>query len=135
LNLESERKGIYFVIKRVICFFALVAVLWAGTAITQEKKLFTADRHKERGLTCAACHKEEQPKTAASEGACLTCHNSIEAIAERTKDFERNPHKNHVTDSSDIACTACHQGHKANISLCDQCHAGLKFEKKQAEAK
>jgi hypothetical protein len=125
----------HFVIKHVFCFFALAAVLGTGTAIAQEKKLFTADSHKERGLTCAACHNEEQPKTAASGDACLTCHNSIEAVAERIKDFEKDPHKNHITDGSDIACTACHQGHKDNISLCHQCHAGLKFEKKQAEAK
>jgi hypothetical protein len=125
----------HFVINRVLCFIALAAVLGTGTAITQEKKLFTADSHKERGLTCAACHKEEQPKTAASGEACLTCHNSIEAVAEKTKDFDRNPHKNHITDSSDVECTACHQGHKDNISLCHQCHAGLKFEKTQSEAK
>lgn len=59
----------------------------------------------------------------------------MEALAERTKDFDKNPHKNHLLDSSDIACTECHQGHKADKSVCDQCHAGLKFEKKQAEAK
>ena len=125
----------HFVIKRIFCFFALAAVLGTGIAITQEKKLFTADSHKERGLTCAACHKEEQPKTAASGEACLTCHNSIEAVAEKTKDFERNPHKNHITDGSDVACTQCHQGHKDNISLCHQCHAGMTFEKTPAEAK
>jgi cytochrome c len=123
------------VINRVLCFIVLAAVLGTGAAITQEKKLFTADSHKERGLTCAACHKEEQPKAAASGDACLACHKSIEAVAERTKDLEKNPHKNHITDGSDVACTACHQGHKANISLCHQCHAGLTFEKKQAEAK
>ena len=121
--------------KRVLCFFALAAVLWTGTAITQEKKSFTADRHKERGLTCAACHKEEQPKTAASGEACLPCHNSIEAVADRTKDFKNNPHKNHITDSNDVACTECHQGHKANTLLCTRCHTGFKFEKTQAEAK
>ena len=125
----------HFVIRRVLCFFALATVFWTGTGIAQEKESFTADSHKERGLACAACHKEEQPKTAASGEACLTCHNSIEAIAERTKNFNKNPHKNHLTDSSDIACTECHQGHKANISLCNQCHTGFKFEKEQVEAK
>jgi fumarate reductase flavoprotein subunit len=119
----------------MLCFFALSAMLWTGTAITQEKKSFTADRHKERGLTCDACHKEATPKAAASAAACLTCHKTMEAVAERTKDFERNPHKNHLVESNDVECTECHHGHKANMSLCDQCHTGFKFEKKQAAAK
>ncbi len=121
--------------KRILCFFGLAVVFLTGTVVSQEKKLFTADRHKERGLTCAACHKEEQPKTAASEEACLSCHKSLEAVAERTKDFQINPHSNHLIDSSDIACTACHQGHKADMLACDQCHTGLRFERPQAETK
>jgi hypothetical protein len=123
------------VVKRLLCFFVLTSVLWAATAMPQEKTLFTADRHTERGLGCAVCHKEEKPRTAASGESCLVCHKSIEDVAERTKDFEKNPHKNHLVEASDIACTECHQGHKANKSVCEQCHTGLKFEQKQAEAK
>jgi hypothetical protein len=123
------------VVKRILYFFALAAALWTGTALTEEKNSFTADQHKALGLTCAACHKEEPPKTAASGESCLACHTSMEAVAERTKDFEKSPHKNHLVETSDIACTDCHHGHQANTSLCDQCHTGFKFEKKQAEAK
>ncbi len=128
-NFESNGKGIDSVIKRVLCFFAFAAVLWTAKAVTQEKKSFTADRHKERGLSCAACHKEEQPKTAASQESCLVCHSSIEAVAERTKDFGMNPHRNHLLDGSDVACTDCHKGHMADTPACHQCHTGMKFEK------
>ena len=121
--------------KRVLCFFALAAMIWTGAAATQDKKSFTADRHKERGLACAACHKEDQPKTAASGESCLPCHTSIEAVAERTKDFDKNPHQNHLTESSDLSCTQCHQGHKADIVACEQCHSGMTFERQKAEAK
>lgn len=124
-----------FVIKRALCFFALAAALWTGTALTEDKKTTTADGHKDRGLKCAACHKEDAPKTAASGASCLVCHQSMESVAERTKDFDKNPHKNHLVDSSDIACTDCHQGHKANKLACDQCHSGLTFERIGAESK
>lgn len=119
--------------RRILCFSVVVAMLWIGAAIAQDKNSFTADRHKKHNMTCDACHKESQPKAAAAQ-ACLTCHKSLEAVAEKTKDFEKNPHKNHLTETSDLECTQCHHGHKADTPLCHQCHEGMKFEKKPAEA-
>jgi hypothetical protein len=109
-----------------------MATLWTGVAIAQEKDAFTANRHKERSIACEACHGDAQSKTAASAQACLTCHKSMEAVAEKTKDFDKNPHKNHVTESSDVECTECHHGHTADTPLCLRCHTGMKFEKKPA---
>jgi len=123
------------VIKKFLCVFALTAFLWTGAAISQDKKPTTADLHKEHGLDCKACHKEEPPKTAASEESCLVCHKSMEAVAERTKDFEKNPHKNHLLEVSDVACTDCHHGHSATTAICERCHMGITFEKKQETAK
>jgi hypothetical protein len=108
-----------------------MGLFWMPAAKGQEKDAFTADRHKARGLTCQVCHKEEQPTTAASAEACLTCHKSIEAVSERTKDFNSNPHNNHITTASDVECTQCHHGHKADVPLCNQCHSGFSFEKKK----
>jgi hypothetical protein len=110
-------------------------MFWTALAAAQEKDAFTADRHKERNVLCDACHGDAQPKTPASAGACLTCHKSMEAVAERTKNFDRNPHRNHLTESSDIECTQCHQGHKADVVACNQCHPGLQFERIQTETK
>lgn len=121
--------------KKCFCVFAFVAALYAGTAITQEKKSFTADFHKDKGLDCGVCHKESPPKSPVSGEVCLPCHTSMEAVAERTKNYERNPHRNHLTDAMDVPCTDCHQGHKANKSVCEQCHAGMKFEKKVNDSK
>ena len=117
--------------RKIFCFSAAIATLWTGIAIAQEESAFTADRHKKLGISCEACHGEAQPKTDASGQACLPCHKSMEAVAEKTKDFERNPHQNHVTESSDLECTECHHGHKADTPLCHRCHIGMKFEKKQ----
>jgi fumarate reductase flavoprotein subunit len=122
-------------IQRFFCLSAAAALLWTGTVIAQEKEAFSADRHKERGLACDACHGEAQPATPAPAKACLTCHESLEAVAERTKDFERNPHNNHLTEASDVECTQCHHGHKTDTPVCHQCHEGMKFEKKQTETK
>jgi len=121
--------------KRIFCLTAVVTVFWTGLALAQEKSDFTADRHKTRNVTCEACHGEAQPKAPASGQACLKCHKSLEAVAERTKDFERDPHKNHITESSDVECTQCHGGHKADAPLCNQCHTGFVFEKKKPETK
>jgi hypothetical protein len=112
-----------------------VVVILTSFTIAKDKDAFTADRHKDRKLDCAACHGEATPKTAAPAKSCLTCHQSLEAVAERTKDFVRNPHKNHLMEAADVECTQCHNGHKADTPVCNTCHQGIKFEKKQAEAK
>jgi hypothetical protein len=123
------------VFRRVLCLSAVVAMLWTGLALAQGKGPFTAERHQKRGVACVACHGEAQPKAPASAKACLACHKSLEAVAERTAGYEKNPHNNHMTQSSDLECTQCHQGHKADTPICHQCHEGMKFEKPEAEAK
>ena len=120
-------------LKRILCVGAVAAALWSASAISEEEKPFMADRHKERSLACTVCHKEAEPKTAASPEACLACHQSIEAVAQKTADLKPNPHKNHVTEASDLECTQCHQGHKADTPICHQCHIGMVFEKKAEE--
>lgn len=127
-------KGTDLVIRKLFCFSIAAILLCAGVALVQEKEKFTADRHKERGVSCEVCHGEAQPTKAASAEKCQACHQSLEAVAERTKDFVRDPHKNHITDSSDVECTRCHNGHKANSPVCNACHSGFKFEKKKDEA-
>ena len=122
-------------LKKAFCLCALAFLFSTGIAIAQEEQEgpFTADRHKERGLKCEACHGDPEPKTAASPKSCLTCHKSLEAVADRTNDRERNPHNNHLTQSSDVECTDCHHGHKADTILCHQCHTGMTFEKMKSE--
>lgn len=122
--------------KQMLCVFALATMVCAGAAVAEKadnkaekKNAFTADRHQKRGVACAACHEgEEQPKTATSQKGCLACHTSLEAVAEKTKNYTVNPHSNHLTDSSDIECTRCHQGHKADTPVCNQCHTGFEFK-------
>ena len=121
-------------IKKILCCLILVSGLGIGAVVSEEKTGgFTAERHKSVGVSCIGCHKEEQPKTAAPEKSCLACHKSFDAVAERTKNYEPDPHNNHITQSSDIECTQCHQGHKADVILCQKCHSGMKFQKNPAQ--
>jgi len=122
------------VFKKILCCLILVAGLGIGAVVSEEKTdSFTADRHKSHGISCVGCHKEAQPKTAASAKTCLTCHKSLDAVAKRTENYDKNPHDNHITQSSDVECTQCHQGHKADTILCHTCHAGMGFVKNSAE--
>jgi hypothetical protein len=116
--------------------FSVLALLmiWTGRLVAQEKRPFTADRHKALKIACAGCHGEDAPKKAAPAETCKKCHQSIEAVAEKTKNLKPNPHKNHITEGMDVACTQCHGSHKADDIICERCHSGMKFEK-QEEAK
>ena len=120
--------------KKTIYLAVIVALLVMGVALSQEilENKHTADRHKDRGVTCRVCHDgEEAPKTAAAPQSCLTCknHGSLNVVAERTeKEYIYNPHRNHITETSDLECTQCHQAHKNDTVACHDCHAGMKFK-------
>jgi hypothetical protein len=119
-------------LKRTVVAAFVLLMVWTCCAADQEKRPFTADRHKALKITCAGCHGAAKPKKAATQKTCLKCHTSIEAVAERTTGLKPNPHKNHLTEGSDVACTQCHAGHKADDIICERCHSGLKFEKQEA---
>jgi fumarate reductase flavoprotein subunit len=110
-------------------------MLSASVAMVQEKDKFLADRHKDRGVACAVCHGDENPPKPAAAGKCMTCHKSLEAVAERTKDYDKNPHKNHLTESMEVSCVQCHNGHKADEPACLRCHSGMTFARRPAESK
>lgn len=84
-----------------------------------QDKNFLADKHAALGLDCEACHNN-RPKTKPVKTAqCLSCHESYEKLAERTKKLDHNPHAGHFID---LECTQCHHGHKASENYCDSCH-------------
>lgn len=123
----SPRKGPVPVLKRIFCICALVAALGTLAAVSQEKEVFTADKHKDMGLECSTCHGNEAPTATVPGKVCLPCHESLEAVAVRTKDYTVNPHENHLTNSQELECTQCHKGHQANTPMCLNCHAGMQF--------
>jgi len=125
-------------IKKMLCLAAVAALLVIGAAISQEVQetqgsKYTADRHKDRGVTCGACHGgENAPKEAPSAESCLTCknHGSWDIVDKRikeNKEYTVNPHHNHISDSNELECTMCHQAHNTDTVFCMNCHQGLKF--------
>ena len=122
--------------KKTFCFMVIAAILVIGAAISQEKqeKKTTAERHKDRGVTCSVCHDGDvAPKAAASPKSCLACknHDSFNTVSERTRDakgYKFNPHQNHITETNDLECTTCHQAHKADSIICLTCHIGMEFK-------
>jgi fumarate reductase flavoprotein subunit len=110
-----------------VAFLVLLALSTtpAFSQQNQQKKPFTADRHVARGMDCAGCHGEGVKKPVKGD-KCLTCHESYDAVAKRTKDMDPNPHDNHQTLAG-IDCTECHKGHKQDEVFCMQCHSDKKF--------
>ena len=133
--------GKFIMMKKMIGLSVVTALLVIGAAAYQEAQVQevqgkkpTADRHKDRGVTCGACHDgEADPKTAASSESCFTCknHGSWGIVIERisaNKEYKFNPHQNHITTANDLECTLCHQAHTADIMICHNCHQGLEFK-------
>jgi fumarate reductase flavoprotein subunit len=99
--------------------FALGAIILSGHTWAQQKK-FLADRHKDRGMECSACHKESPPQKAMSSDVCKGCHDPEKlAIKSADKLGRQNPHDNHL---GDIPCESCHHAHKPSEDACAKCH-------------
>ena len=133
---EAFQEGKLIMIKKMICFTAGAALLIIGLAISQEARgnKPTADRHRDRGITCSVCHGgEDAPKTAGSPKSCLLCknHESLNVVADRTSDkngYIFNPHHNHITETNSLECIQCHQAHKNDTFVCLDCHTTMKFK-------
>jgi len=84
-----------------------------------------ADLHQASGVACAACHKENPPKTAVPDQVCVACHGGVPAIIARTDNYEPNPHVS--PHSADLRCATCHHAHKPSEVSCLACHADKTF--------
>ena len=62
---------------------------------------FLADRHMARGVQCVSCHQ------------------SLDAVAKRTQKVDPNPHYNHLVG---LDCVECHKGHRQSVNMCAGCH-------------
>jgi len=115
--------------KTSLLFLALLVGAVSALAVANTTKPL-ADRHKDVGLTCDACHGDG-PQKPVTMSKCLACHESYAKIAERTKELEPNPHDNHLID---LECTKCHIGHKTQENYCRSCHADMEFTKSSQAA-
>jgi fumarate reductase flavoprotein subunit len=81
--------------------------------------LFLGDKHKNMGVDCSGCHKEDPPKQNVPMAVCLGCHGDYPKVAEKTKKLDPNPHDSHL---GEIECGQCHHAHKASVLVCAGCH-------------
>jgi hypothetical protein len=103
--LEGKRCFVFAAITAcVICLILSLVFVQRPTAATMS---MAADKHKERGLDCSACHKESPPKEAAPASACIRCHGDAAAMAEKTAKKSPNPHA-----AKELNCVMCHKAHK-----------------------
>ncbi|WLT33492.1 flavocytochrome c [Geothrix sp. PMB-07] len=84
---------------------------------------FLAGQHAKNGIACAECHGKGRPvkvddnETTVNEG-CVRCHGSLKEVGAKAQGHI-NPHVSHL---GDIACTACHGGHRGSWAYCGNCH-------------
>ena len=87
--------------------------LWAAEALL-------VDRHKNAGVNCDGCHKENPPSKPAPTSVCTDCHGDYAKIAEKTQNVKpQNPHESHL---GDVECEKCHHLHKPSVNYCGSCH-------------
>jgi fumarate reductase flavoprotein subunit len=105
----------------VICIlmFACFSYLYSFLAFAAEP-LFLADRHKNSGINCESCQKENPPSEPIPMQVCLGCHGvDYSKLAERTKKVPSNPHASHLGNAQ---CAYCHHGHRPSGNYCAKCH-------------
>lgn len=119
--------------KKIISALLIAFSLSGAFAGAQQLK----PQHQAAAKDCAVCHTQENAVNGnafvtPNNKACLTCHQSYEALAQRTAKLpngEPNPHASHHYGSG-ISCTACHSEHKpAQQAYCNNCHS-FKYQQK-----
>jgi fumarate reductase flavoprotein subunit len=106
--------------KRAVCavfsaFLLFTGIFAAFGAQNQKPK----PHHLNAGLACGDCHETDTPISGAKEAKCLECHESREAVVERTKNLDPNPHFGH---EEGLSCGNCHKEHTESMLFCDTCH-------------
>jgi fumarate reductase flavoprotein subunit len=103
-----------------IVLFASFFYVYSFLACAAEPS-FLADKHKNAGLNCESCHKENPPSQLVPMSVCLGCHGGDYAkLAEQTKKMAQNPHASHLGNAN---CEYCHHAHRPSENYCAKCHS------------
>ena len=105
-----------------ICF-TLLSTTSFGTESVKGSETVKPPLNKHRKyaeLTCIDCHLTATPKRLTTE-QCLSCHGSLEEVAEATKNLDPDPH-NSPHYGPELDCDLCHHEHSVSENFCAQCH-------------
>jgi hypothetical protein len=104
----------------ICCVFLSFAVVACSNWLWAADKQLLSTKHANKGVTCNNCHKEISSKSLVPTETCLKCHGgNYEALAEKTKKVDPNPHASH---KGDLGCESCHHVHKESVDRCGACH-------------
>ena len=113
-------------LKRLVFFvlpFVVFATFVALPAAEQPAPVFTADLHKDRGVSCEGCHGTAEPKTFVTAERCLACHGGRGDLIKKTAAVKpENPHDSPHWGSR-MECSVCHRQHEKTVDWCSHCHA------------
>jgi len=92
---------------------------------------FLASTHGSKlNLSCGACHQKQlipDDNEVVINKQCASCHGDYDKMAAiskaKLKNPNINPHGSHL--GPEIACTACHQGHRESKPYCINCHTNF----------
>ncbi|MGI2039293.1 flavocytochrome c [Shewanella frigidimarina] len=74
---------------------------------------------------CDSCHTPDGELSNDSltyeNTQCVSCHGTLEEVAETTKHEHYNAHASHFP--GEVACTSCHSAHEKSMVYCDSCHS------------
>jgi fumarate reductase flavoprotein subunit len=100
-----------------------MAIVWPGLLVQAADNL--AEFHRDRGLSCVACHDEGPPLSddnlSLENRNCSVCHGSLETVSVEIGEREIDPHLSHLP--GEPACTTCHATHSPSVPYCSACHS------------
>lgn len=102
-----------------VCAAAFCAAFLAAGNASAADTMPLKGAHKAMNLPCEACHGNIKPREVPEESACMTCHQSRDAVKAKTAKLKPNPHYGH---DETVECTACHKEHQESVLICDECH-------------
>ena len=96
------------------CLFGAHSILLAAESSN------LGDKHKNAGVGCESCHKENPPSKLVPMQICLECHGGdYGKLAEQATKVTPNPHDSHLGKAQ---CEFCHHAHKSSEYYCAKCH-------------
>ena len=75
-----------------VCTAAFCAVFLAAGSASAADTMPLKGAHKAMNLPCEACHGNIKPREVPEESACMTCHQSRDAVKAKTAKLKPNPH-------------------------------------------